>query len=100
LQKDALFEIMVASMNGLNPAQLESLPGVRKLTHEVTEEMNVLNFILQEEAALAGIFNRLTEGGIKIVKLNKHEPTLEDVFVDLVGRSMTEIEEAESNVEE
>ncbi len=100
LQKDALFEITVGSLNGLKAAGLESLPGVRKLTHEQADERIVLNFILEEEAALAGIFNRLTEGGVRIVKLDKHEPTLEDIFVDLVGRSMAEVEEEESNVEE
>ena len=100
LQKDASFEITVASLNGLNSAHFESLPGVRKLTHEEVEGTNVLNFVLQEEAALANIFNRLTESSIKIVKLDKHEPTLEDVFVDLVGRSMEEIEEEEADVEE
>jgi len=41
--------------------------------------------------------NKLTEFGVRIVRLDKHEPTLEDVFVNLVGRSMDEVEEAESN---
>ena len=35
----------------------------------------------------------------KMYKEHLSEPTLEDVFVDLVGRSMDEIEEEESNDE-
>ena len=99
LQRDALFEITVAALNGLNVPSLESLPGVQKLTQQDAGEMIALNFILREEAALAGVFNRLTEAGVRIVKLDKHEPTLEDVFVDLVGRSMADVEKEESNAE-
>jgi hypothetical protein len=41
--------------------------------------------------------NKLTESGVRILRLDKHEPTLEDVFVNLVGRSMDEVEEQDSN---
>jgi ABC-2 type transport system ATP-binding protein len=57
----------------------------------------VLKFILDEEAALAGVINKLTESNIKIVRFDKHEPTLEDVFINLVGRSMDEVEKEGSN---
>jgi hypothetical protein len=60
--------------------------------------MNMLSFILDEEGALAGVMNTLTESGVRIVRLDKHAPTLEDVFVNLVGRSMDEVEEEGSNV--
>jgi ABC-2 type transport system ATP-binding protein len=99
LQREALFEITVSSMNGLKASTLESLPGVRKTTRQEVNELTKLNFSLQEEAALAGIINRLTESNVKIMRLDKHEPTLEDVFVNLVGRSMDEIEKEESNGE-
>ena len=52
----------------------------------------MIEFILDEDAALVGVINRLTEAGIKIERLDKHQPTLEDVFVKLVGRSMDEVE--------
>jgi len=32
---------------------------------------------------------------VKVMNLNKRQPTLEDVFVDLVGRSMAEEESSE-----
>jgi ABC-2 type transport system ATP-binding protein len=97
LQRDALFELTVGAMNGLKLSVLESVPGVRKASHQESGELNVLNFILNEEAALAGVMNRLTESGVKIVRLDKHEPTLEDVFVNLVGRSMDDVEKEGSN---
>ncbi len=92
IQRDALFEIAVAGMNGLSTAALESLPGVREVGCREAGELSVLDFILEEEAALGGVVNRLNESHVKIERLDKHAPTLEDVFVRLVGRSMDEVE--------
>jgi ABC-2 type transport system ATP-binding protein len=97
LQRDALFEITVGGLNGLKVSAMAGLPGVRKAVHQESGELNVLKFILDEEAALAGVINKLTESDIKIARLDKHEPTLEDVFVHLVGRSMDEVEKEASN---
>lgn len=97
LQREALFEITVGALKDLTVSKLEGVPGVRKASHRESGELNVLNFILNEEAALAGVMNKLTESGVRIVRLDKHEPTLEDVFVNLVGRSMDEVEKEESN---
>ncbi len=99
LQRDALFEITVGALNGLTAFQVgEASPASAKCTDRESGELNVLNFILNEEAALAGVMNKLTESGVRIVRLDKHEPTLEDVFVNLVGRSMDEVEKEESEM--
>jgi len=97
LQRDALFEITVDALNGLAVSALEGIPGVSKVTCTQSREMNVLKFMLQEDAALAAVINKLTESNVKIARLDKHEPTLEDVFVNLVGRSMDEVEKEETN---
>ncbi len=97
LQRDALFELTVSALNGLAISALEGIPGVRKVTRAQSGEMHVLKFMLREDAALGGVINKLTESNVKIVRLDKHEPTLEDVFVNLVGRSMDEVEEEETN---
>ena len=92
LQSDALFEITVGALNGFKISAMDGIPGVRKVVHQPSGELNVLKFMLNEEAALASVINRLTESNLKIARLDKHEPTLEDVFVNLVGRSMDEVE--------
>jgi ABC-2 type transport system ATP-binding protein len=92
LQKDALFEIDTSPLNGLPVGKLETLPGVRKVTLQEADGGGTLNFILKEEAALAGVINTLTQANIQLLKFSKHEPTLEDVFVDLVGHSMADVE--------
>ena len=48
--------------------------------------------ILQEERVLGPVIGLLESRGIGLITLTKREPTLEDVFVDLVGRSMEEVE--------
>jgi ABC-2 type transport system ATP-binding protein len=93
LQKEALFEIETSPLKGLSLTKLETQPGVRKATAHQVDGSATLEFILEEEAVLAGVMNTLTSAEVKILKLSKHEPTLEDVFVDLVGRSIEEMEQ-------
>lgn len=95
LQREALFEIETSPLNGLTASTLEALPEVRKATLHLTEYGARLNLTLLSESALAGVINALTEKRVKILRLSKREPTLEDVFVELVGRSMEEIEREE-----
>jgi hypothetical protein len=45
----------------------------------------MLEFILDEEAVPGRSINTLTAGRSAFLNLQKREPTLEDVFVDLVG---------------
>ncbi len=93
LQKDAIFEIETSPLNGLSVSKLEILPGIQKVTCQEADGSATLNFILKEEAVLAVVINTLTAANVKIMKLSKHEPTLEDVFVTLVGKSMADMEQ-------
>jgi ABC-2 type transport system ATP-binding protein len=97
LQKDAIFEIETSALNGLTAQTIEDLPEVRKATATEHDGGATLNLILVEEAALAHVINVFTQKNIRILRLSKREPTLEDVFVDLVGRSMADVEQAEGN---
>jgi ABC-2 type transport system ATP-binding protein len=93
LQKDAIFEFETSPLNDLSVTKLEILPGIQKVTCQETNGGATLNFILKEEAFLAVVINTLTAANVKIMKLSKHEPTLEDVFVILVGKSMADMEQ-------
>ncbi len=92
LQKDALFEIEVSPLNGLTQQMLVDQPEVTKAAISETEKGAKLSIGLVEESALARVINLFTQKDVKVMNLNKREPTLEDVFVDLVGRSMAEEE--------
>jgi ABC-2 type transport system ATP-binding protein len=60
-----------------------------------TEAGAKLELILKDESALASVINLITQKNIKILRLSKREPTLEDVFMELVGRRMEDVEQEE-----
>jgi ABC-2 type transport system ATP-binding protein len=95
LQQEAIFRLNVSQMDGLSPAQLEALGGVTKVSQQPKDGYSELEIILRDESALGAVINRLTASNVRVLNLQKREPTLEDVFVDLVGRSMAEVEEGE-----
>ena len=94
LQKEALFRMEVSPLNGTSVGTFEMLPGVRKVTHRSLDGYAVLELILEKDDALGSVVNLMTSSNIHILNLQKREPTLEDVFVDLVGRSMEEVEKS------
>lgn len=92
LHNEAVFQVEVSSLNGRPVQKFEQLPGVRNVTYNQLDGSTVMEFILEEEPVLSTVVNALTETGSQIINLQKREPTLEDVFVELVGRSMHEVE--------
>lgn len=92
LQRDVIYRMEVSPLNGLQPEALEALGGVRKVSHEPKDGAAVLELILAEDDALGSVVNTLTGKDIHILNLQKREPSLEDVFVNLVGHSMKEAE--------
>lgn len=97
LQQEAIFNLDCSPLNGVGTGRLEALSGVRKVMHTPFDGHSQLEFILAEESVISDVVNTLTSHNVRILNLNKREPTLEDVFVTLVGRSMSEEEKAESN---
>jgi ABC-2 type transport system ATP-binding protein len=96
LQRDAIFRMEVSTLEGLAVEQFEQLDGVRKVTHRPQDGYSLLEMILEKDDVLASVVNLLTSADKHILNLHKREPTLEDVFVALVGTSMEEVELASS----
>ena len=96
LQREAIFHLEILPFDGLSACAFESLPGVRQVVHHQEDNRASLEFILDDEGALGVVINTMTAKEIRLLHLQKREPTLEDVFVDLVGRSMEEIEHADA----
>src|SRR4030043_1018322 len=91
LQQDAIFHLELSPFNGrLNATLFEALPGVINVTHSPQDGYESLDLILEEEQALAGVVNTLNSANIRLLNLKKNEPTLEDVFVQLVGQRSEE----------
>ncbi|HJR81719.1 MAG TPA: ABC transporter ATP-binding protein, partial [Anaerolineales bacterium] len=95
LQRDAIFEIETSPLNGLNDTLLVNQSEVRKAALSQTETGAKMELVLKDESALASVINLITQKNIKILRLSKREPSLEDVFMELVGRRMEEVEKEE-----
>jgi ABC-2 type transport system ATP-binding protein len=91
LQREALFKLKVVPLGHRPPnreAMIEAVPGVRQVTVTEQDGATELNLILEADEALAGVLEHLTRRGSGLIALEKRAPTLEDVFIDLVGRGL------------
>ena len=89
LTKDAIFHIEVnLILNGME--KFNQIPGVKKFAYEHKNHLGrtLLKFILEDESAISKVTESISNNGSKIVSLSKVEPSLEDVFVALVGRGL------------
>lgn len=100
LQNEAVFNIEVGKLNGLKVDTLRGLPGVTQVTHSERDGSSMLEFVVKEDNVLGTVIGTLTAHNLPVMHLQKREPTLEDVFVSLVGKSMADVEKVELEVEE
>ncbi len=95
LQREAIFKLEVSPLDGTDPESFGSIPGVSNFTHQAVDGGATLEFILEDEDVLPAVVGQLSQADIHLRNLEKREPTLEDVFVKLVGKSMEQVEDAE-----
>ncbi len=89
IRQEAVLKLEIRQID--NIGAFENLPGVRNFTHvqDMAAGITKLKFILDDESAVADIVAAVPKSGSRILSVQKTEPTLEDVFVTLVGRSLT-----------
>jgi ABC-2 type transport system ATP-binding protein len=101
VQRESIFRLELDRLAG-GPAGLARLPGVVSAVAAIdapagadgpARQTVVINLVLREDSALAGVVAALDGLGAHIVALAKSEPSLEDVFVELVGRGFDDSEE-------
>ena len=93
LQQDVIYHLELSPFNGsLSSGTFEALPGVINVIHSPQDGFEALDLIMQEESALAKVIDTLNIANIRLLNMKKNEPSLEDVFVKLVGQSMEEVE--------
>lgn len=88
LQRDAIFRIETSYVSNGSADGFDAIPGVNKVSCTQRDNRTQFEFLLQSEDVLAAVMARLTENDAKIISLQKREPTLEDVFIDLVGHGL------------
>ena len=99
VQKESIFLLEVDHLPG-GAAALARVPGVVSAVKPSASDLGAaadrqtvqVKLTLDEDAALAAVVAELGRLHASIVGLAKSEPTLEDVFVELVGRGFQESE--------
>ena len=102
VQRESIFRVELDQLEG-GAAMLSKLPGVVSASaaagaegSEVSDrQVVVINLVLEDDSALGDVVGALASRGSQILGLRKSEPTLEDVFVELVGRGFEEGEPSE-----
>ncbi len=89
LQREVVFRLQVTAM--ANPEKLfQHLRGVQRFSHEEVNGCTELYFILEDENALPPILTAIQQSRGELISLEKRNPTLEDVFISMVGRGLKE----------
>jgi len=89
LRQEAVFHIEVnLSMENLD--RFSGIKGVKNFAYEHKHHVGKteLKFILESDAAISQVTDVLRQDGTRIISLSKTEPSLEDVFVALVGKGL------------
>ncbi|MCS6908359.1 MAG: ABC transporter ATP-binding protein [Anaerolineales bacterium] len=92
LQREAIYHLEVTSSSILYSEHFKEIQGVRKFSFRPRDGYAVLDLILDQDETLAAVVNTLTAHQVRIINLQKREPSLEEVFIDLVGKSIEEVE--------
>jgi ABC-2 type transport system ATP-binding protein len=101
VQRESIFRVELDHLDG-GPAALAGLPGVVKASAAVDQDGSerqtiAVNLVLEDDSALGAVVGAVGQKGATILGLQKSEPTLEDVFVELVGRGFGEEEERDGH---
>jgi ABC-2 type transport system ATP-binding protein len=86
--KDSTIRLEVSHMS--QPKRFAQMQGIKNFSysHDHEKTTTTLNFIIEDEAVVSDIMSEIVKNSSKIYSLRKTEPTLEDVFVSLVGRGL------------
>jgi ABC-2 type transport system ATP-binding protein len=98
VQSESIFRLELEGFER-GPVVLAGLPGVVRAVAAAADSDGdgaagrrtvVINLVLEDDGALGAVVGALAGLGARIVALRKSEPSLEDVFVELVGRGFND----------
>src|SRR5947209_9847709 len=69
---------------------VKSIPGVVGLstTDNIESGVTTLKLVLEDESVMSDLLSKIRENGSRVINMGKSEPTLEDVYISLVGTGM------------
>ncbi|HXF82432.1 MAG TPA: ABC transporter ATP-binding protein [bacterium] len=89
---DSYFVLSTEATDGVG--WLRALPGVRRVDAQAFDDHTEIRLRLVDDGAIAEVVRALADRGRRILSLRKLEPTLEDVFVQLVGQRLEEADQS------
>ena len=96
LKRQAVPELVLnletSLLNGDVPERVSALPGGRRAAAEHLTDSGRTRWTLlvEDDAAVGAVLGCISTAGAAIVSLQKADPTLEDVFLKLCGRKLSE----------
>lgn len=89
------FILITEALDGAGWAS--TLPGVQRVDTRVVDDRSELRVTLADDGGIAGVVKALADRNRRIFSLEKIEPSLEDVFVQIVGRRLEDADETRSS---
>ena len=91
LQKEAIYNINFYAPSNLDLDKFKEISGVKNVVLSYDQDETIMGIILEEDSVLSEIITESSRQSLKLLRLEKREPSLEDVFVKLVGQKMDEV---------
>jgi ABC-2 type transport system ATP-binding protein len=91
LEKNVIMKVEVSSVQA-DFGFMEKMSGVvgYSQTRSIQTDTTTLKVVVRDERVFSKITSTLEEQKLKVLSVNKAEPTLEDVYISLVGRGFEE----------
>ncbi len=89
VQKETTLDLTLSGLDPV-PELLREINGVQRLTtsHETSQQVTYIHALLSDPEAGGELIRMVTGDGRRLVGLETAQPTLEDVFLKLTGRSL------------
>jgi ABC-2 type transport system ATP-binding protein len=99
LKENVIMRVEVSSVQA-DFSFMEKMPGVIGFsqTRSIQTDTTALKVMVRDESIFSKALAKLEEQKLKILSINKAEPTLEDVYISLVGRGFEEEEKEADSV--
>jgi ABC-type multidrug transport system, ATPase component len=90
VSNEHVFELKTSLISENILSNIKSIEGIKALAsdNDVASNISNIRIVTKDESIIADIISLLRDSKIRILNLNKEEPTLEDVFLYLVGRKL------------
>ena len=92
-QRAAGGSAFVLTTDGAGTPMLDGIPGVRRADARPMDGHVELHLQLDSDRAISDVIRALADQKRPLLTLEKLEPSLEDVFIEIVGRRISEVDE-------